>query len=56
MDGGVPRLLNLPFSHVEGKVTAQIPASAVVAMAGYYLLFALVDDIPSAGRIVSIAA
>lgn len=54
MDGGVPRLLHLDFTQVSSMVTADVPADLVVAPIGYYLLFAMVDDIPSEGRIVSI--
>ncbi|MEW5987327.1 MAG: galactose oxidase-like domain-containing protein [Chloroflexota bacterium] len=54
MDGGVPRLLRLNFSQTGDQVTAQIPGSLLQAPAGYYILFALVDDIPSEGRMVSI--
>lgn len=54
MDGGVPRLLHLNFTQAGGQVSAQIPDDPVTAPMGYYLLFALVDDIPSAGRIVVI--
>ena len=54
LDGGVPRLLDLPFTQSGSRITAQIPADPVMAMAGYYLLFAMVDDIPSAGKIVRV--
>jgi hypothetical protein len=56
MDGGVPRLLRLDFTQVGAQVSAQIPADSLRAPAGYYLLFVLVDDIPSVGRIVAIDA
>ncbi len=52
MDGGVPRLLLLSFSQVGQQVSARIPSDPIRAMPGYYLLFAMVDDIPSVGRIV----
>lgn len=54
MDGGVPRRLSLPFTQTGTTVTAQIPADPVVAMSGFYLLFAMVDDIPSEGVIVQV--
>jgi hypothetical protein len=56
MNGGVPRLLSLNFTQVGGQVSAQIPNDLLIALAGYYLLFAMVDDIPSVGRIVAIDA
>lgn len=54
MDGGVPRHLSLPFTQAGSKVTVQIPDNTVVALPGFYLLFAMVDDIPSEGQIVQI--
>jgi len=54
MDGGVPRHLSLSFTQNGSTVTAQIPADPVVAMPGFYLLFAMVDDIPSEGLIVQV--
>ena len=35
-------------------VEATVPSDPVRALAGYYILFAMVDDIPSVGRIVRI--
>jgi hypothetical protein len=54
MNGGVPRLLSLNFTQVGAQVTAEIPGDPLVAPVGYYLLFAMVDDIPSVGQIVAI--
>lgn len=54
MNGGVPRLLQLSFTQAGAQVTAEIPTDPLVAPLGYYLLFAMVDDIPSVGRIVAI--
>ena len=54
MNGGVPRLLNLTFSQVGARVTAEIPNDPLIAPVGYYLLFVMVDDIPSMGQIVVI--
>lgn len=54
LDAGVPRLLDLPFSQQGSQVVVQIPTDPVRVMAGYYLLFALVDDIPSNGTIVRV--
>jgi hypothetical protein len=59
-DGGVPRLLRLDFNQTplagSVQVTAQIPTSPIDAPVGHYLLFALVDDIPSVARIVAVEA
>jgi hypothetical protein len=60
MDGGVPRLLRLPFTQAPQpggvRVSAEAPGDPLDAPAGYYLLFVFVDDIPSVGRIVAIHA
>jgi hypothetical protein len=52
VDGGVQRRLLLDFEQDGDQVRAQVPASGDVAPAGWYLLFALVDDIPSDARMV----
>jgi len=36
------------------NIQAAIPSDPVKALAGYYILFAMVDDIPSIGKIVRI--
>jgi hypothetical protein len=54
LDGGVPRMLRLPFTQAGAQVTGQIPPDPLTALRGYYLLFAMVDDIPSEGRIVCV--
>lgn len=54
LDGGTMRLLDLEFTQSGSAITARVPEDAAVAMAGYYLLFVLVDDVPSVGRIVRI--
>ena len=60
MDGGVPRLLRLTFSQAPApggtQVTAQIPGDPLEAPVGHYLLFVLVDDIPSVAQIVAVDA
>jgi hypothetical protein len=54
VDGGVPRRLVLPVEQTGVMVTAVLPASPNVVPLGHYLLFAMVDDIPSVARIVKI--
>ncbi|MBI1730126.1 DUF1929 domain-containing protein [Candidatus Acetothermia bacterium] len=56
LDAGIPRLLELPFSQSESKISAQIPTDSLKVMAGYYLLFAMTDDVPSIGRFVRVRA
>lgn len=54
MDGGVQRRLSLPFTQTGQTVTATIPSNPIVAMPGFYIMFAMVDDIPSQGEIVQV--
>jgi hypothetical protein len=55
MDSGNGRFLELQFTQQGDTITANIPATPARAVFGYYMLFAMVDDIPSVGRIVRIA-
>ena len=54
VDGGPARFLSLDFTQSGSLVESTIPNDPIQALAGYYLLFAMVDDIPSIGRIVRI--
>jgi len=53
-DGGPQRFLNLDFQQTGGDIVATVPTSAIKAVPGFYMLFAMVDDIPSIGRMVRI--
>jgi hypothetical protein len=55
VDGGPQRFLNLDFVQNGSQVQASVPNDPVRALSGYYILFAMVDDIPSLGRIVRMA-
>jgi hypothetical protein len=54
VDGGVPRVVSLPFTQGAGAVSVFVPASRDTVPVGYYILFVLVDDIPSVGRVVRV--
>lgn len=54
VDGGPQRFLSLDFTQDGSVVQATVPSDPVRALAGYYILFAMVDDIPSGGRMVRI--
>lgn len=56
VDGTIPRALALPFTQIGGQLQARMPAPAIAAPEGYYLLFVMVDDIPSEGRLVRLTA
>ena len=55
VDGGPQRWLNLDFVQTGPDVQASVPNDPVRALSGYYILFAMVDDIPSVGRMVRMA-
>jgi hypothetical protein len=52
VDGGPQRFLNLDFIQTGSEVQATVPNDPIRALSGYYILFAMADDIPSVGRIV----
>jgi hypothetical protein len=54
VDGGVPRVVSLPFTQNGAQVIFNVPADMNLAPIGYYMLFVLVDGIPSLGRVVRI--
>jgi hypothetical protein len=56
IDGAVPRRLALSFSQQGNVLDVSMPATQVAAPSGWYLLFVMVDDVPSDGRIVFVPA
>lgn len=54
MDSGPGRHVDLPFDQAGDEITATIPAEPARAVPGVYLLFVMVDDIPSFGRLIRI--
>jgi hypothetical protein len=54
IDSGPNRYLSLNFVQNGLQVQATVPNDPVKALQGWYLLFAMVDDIPSEGRVVRI--
>ncbi len=56
VDGAVPRRLALEFEQRGGVLDARVPAAQLAAPSGWYLLFVMVDDVPSIGRIVFVPA
>ena len=54
MNTGNNRYLDLDFSQMGSTVSAQVPTDSLAALPGYYLLFAMVDDIPSVAEIIKI--
>ncbi len=56
MDSGNGRYLKLDFVQNGDQITATVPGDPVRSVFGYYLLFAMVDDIPSLGVVVRITS
>ncbi len=54
VDAGVPRRLELPVQQTGTSVTVALPTDGNEMPAGFYLLFAMVDDVPSVARIVQV--
>lgn len=54
VDAGVQRYLSLPFTQNGTQVAATLPNDSVEALAGWYLLMVMVDDIPSEARMVRV--
>ena len=47
VDGGIPRRLVLPVTQTAGTLEVRLPTDPNRLPLGYYMLFAMVDDIPS---------
>jgi len=54
MNSGHSRYIELNYTQSGSQITAQIPADINLAPIGHYILFAMVDDIPSIGQIIRI--
>ena len=54
MNSGNNRYLSLNFTQAGNHITATLPCDSVALLPGYYMLFAMVDDIPSIAKIIKI--
>lgn len=54
VDGGIPRRLVLPATQVGALASTTIPSDPNLVPLGWYFLFGMVDDIPSAAFIVNV--
>ena len=54
MNTGNNRFLELDFSQNGNRINATLPIDSLDAMPGYYMLFAMVDDIPSVAEIIKV--
>ena len=55
MNTGNNRYLELEFEQQGNVVSATVPTDSLAALPGYYMLFVMVDDIPSVAEIVRIS-
>lgn len=54
MNSGNGRCLELAFTQNGNQVTAVLPSDSIRLMSGWYMLFGMVDDIPSVAQIIKI--
>lgn len=54
VDAGIPRRLVLPAAQNDSTIVTTLPTDPNVLPLGYYMLFAMVDDIPSEAVIVQV--
>lgn len=54
MNSGTNRYLSLPFEQEGNHIIATLPSDSVKLIPGYYMLFIMVDDIPSIGHILEV--
>lgn len=54
MNTGNNRYLELDYSQIGNQISAFVPFDSLAALPGYYMLIAMVDDIPSVAEIVKI--
>ena len=56
MNSSNNRFLELEFEKVGNEVKAFLPEDSLQLMPGWYMMFAMVDDIPSVGKIIKISS
>ena len=54
VDGGIPRRLVVPLQQSSSTVTATLPIDPNLIPLGHYMIFAMVDDIPSEAEIIQV--
>lgn len=56
VDGGILRQLSLPVTQVGSAVSVTLPVDPNVLPLGHYMVFAMVDDIPSIAWIINVVS
>lgn len=54
MNSSSNRFLELAFTQNGGSISASLPSDSLLVHAGFYMLFAMVDDIPSMANIIQV--
>jgi hypothetical protein len=54
VDGGIPRRLVLPVAQAGSNASVSVPTDPNLVPLGWYMLFGMVDDIPSVARILRV--
>lgn len=54
VDGGINRRVVLPVTQTGSVVTVTLPSDSKILPTGHYMLFAMVDDIPSVARMIQV--
>lgn len=54
MNSSSNRFLELSFTQNSGNITAHLPTDSLLLHAGFYMLFVMVDDIPSTAQILHV--
>jgi len=52
MNSSSNRFIELEYEQTNGKVTALLPSDSLILFDGFYMLFTMVDDIPSKAEII----
>src|SRR5262249_28725355 len=55
VDAGIPRRLELSVTQVGNQAAVTMPAGPDLLPLGWYMLFGMVDDIPSEAQIIQLA-
>ena len=54
MNSGNNRYLSLNYTQTGNHITATLPTDSIAMLPGFYMLFAMVDDIPSVAKIIKV--
>lgn len=55
MNSSSNRFIELEFKQSNGKIIADLPSDSLILFDGFYMLFVMVDDIPSIAKIIKVS-